>query len=366
MAAPMAGLGMYGCFSSGDCAVRAMCSDDVGGDGSIDGSMDARADTFILPDGPLPDGTCNGGGEDCANGMDDNCNTLVDCADPVCQGAGYSCTDAPPTGWSGPVAFWEAMAMAPGCSGTYNGTATKGQAGLSASPAMCGCTCSGPGNESCPTANGGVYDGNGTCSVNCPGSVPVPSGGGCVNFGCSATLASVLYGKFGATGGSCSANPTQSVPAVSWSTAARTCAWGLTNQQGGCGANKLCVTAPSSPFAGPCVMQAGDLACPMGYPTKHIEYASVSDTRGCSSCTCTLNAGTCNGSLIFYKSGNCQGGVVGTYGLGQPCTAVTNQGTASVASNASYYVLPAGSCAAQGGQPQGSATPSSPTTICCK
>jgi hypothetical protein len=84
-------------FSSGECTDKALC--DPNAEASTndnttpkDAPIDVPIDTFVGPDGNVPDGECNGGAEDCANGKDDNCNGLVDCADPVCQGAGYSCT----------------------------------------------------------------------------------------------------------------------------------------------------------------------------------------------------------------------------------------------------------------------------------
>src|ERR1700678_3969885 len=48
-------------------------------------------------------GCVKGAIEDCTNGMDDNCDGLVDCADPECSGDGgaYSCTALPTEmGWS--------------------------------------------------------------------------------------------------------------------------------------------------------------------------------------------------------------------------------------------------------------------------
>jgi hypothetical protein len=367
----MMGVVSYGCWAGGDCAVRAMCSEaDLDGAMMGDGSMmaDTKPDTFIVPDGPLPDGTCNGGAEDCANGMDDNCNMLVDCADPVCQGAGYSCTDAPPAGWAGPLAYWDAVAMTrPSCAGNYTGAATDLMSGISAPPATCGCSCSGSGPEVCGNAPGGLWDGNGSCNVACPGAVSVQNGGACLPTGCNpaTTIVSASFPKLAATGLTCNGNLAKMVPAVSWSTLARTCAFSLPSQEGGCGASKLCVTAPTSPFGGPCITQSGDLTCPNGYPTKHLQYAGANDTRGCTACTCNTTPGTCTGGITFYATNNCQM-FVGQISLGTNCSAVSSQPVGSMAANGNFFLFPGGSCAANAVSPNGTATEAMPTTICCK
>lgn len=369
---PMLGLVTYGCWAGGDCAVRATCSEDdldgaMMGDGSM---MDTKPDTFIVPDGPLADGTCNGGAEDCANGMDDNCNMLVDCADPVCQGAGYTCADAPPMGFTGPVAYWEGMStmMAPpACASPYNGMATNLTSGLGAAPAQCGCTCSGPGQEACGNASGQLWDGNGQCTLACSGGIGLPANF-CVNIGClgpGSGYTSASFPKFPAQNGSCSGNPSKTVPPVTWSNVARTCPFNLPSQQGGCGASKLCVTTPGSPFGGPCIVQAGDLACPAAYPTKHLQYGSVNDTRSCTACACTYNPGTCNGSVSFYTQSGCNG-FTGNIAIGTACSAVAIGSTASLQSSGNYFVSPLGSCSAGAVSANGTATPSSPMTICCK
>lgn len=74
-------------------------------DGKID-CADTDCDGKACSTGSIPSGVCKAGtcqcgtsGEDCANGMDDDCDGLVDCADAddcaagvACQGAGKTCT----------------------------------------------------------------------------------------------------------------------------------------------------------------------------------------------------------------------------------------------------------------------------------
>src|SRR5262245_1099528 len=58
------------------------------------------------------------GSEDCLNGLDDDGDTLVDCADDDCADAGYQCI-AVPEGWTGPVLV---RAQQPGesCGGAWS------------------------------------------------------------------------------------------------------------------------------------------------------------------------------------------------------------------------------------------------------
>ncbi len=62
-----------------------------------------------------------------------------------------------------------------------------------------------------------------------------------------------------------------------------------------------------------------------------------------SGCTTALTSSAFGGCVNFSAGGNIHGVNTGNFSLGQ-----------------------AGTCTSSGGAPQGSATPSSPTTVCCK
>ena len=377
-----------GIFSSGECTDLAICPDQAGveaGTGpdvttGADGmtNMDAYTapdvllDTLVGPgDGPLPDGTCNMGIEDCTNGKDDNCNGLIDCADPVCT-AGYICTDAPPAGWSGPVSEWDAASgPRPSCTGAFAVTAVDGNGSLSAPGATCSCTCPSPATgQTCGFASPTIYS-DGSCSTVCASDgLPYPGSPFCVNFSTCGTTGSVNAPTFAPSGGSCTPSSSKSLPATPWGMTGRTCSYsGKVDMPGGCSSSAQCVTRPSSPFGGPCVYQNGDLACPSGYPTKHLYYAGVSDNRDCAACNCNSpTGGTCTGTVDLYDTGSCSGTKVTTVTLGAGCQAVSgamSPGFRAWQVPAPFGVMP-GSCTPSGGGAIGSATPTGPTTVCCQ
>ena len=81
-------------------------------------------------------------GEQCLNGIDDDGDQLVDCADPDCKGAGYQCSPNPPAGWSGPFAFYDGPS-APACPSSFSNEFANGGIGFLGPPAACSkCTCS--------------------------------------------------------------------------------------------------------------------------------------------------------------------------------------------------------------------------------
>jgi hypothetical protein len=133
----------------------------------------------------------------------------------------------------------------------------------------------------------------------------------------------------------------------------------------GCTAGQECVPAAPGGFETHfCVTKAGSNSCPAGFPTQHLYYADVSDNRACGPCSCDPPTGVdCNAN-----------GRVTTWGNNM-CTA--NQGasasplpsgcmTASATHGLGFTTTPTGgSCAPTGGQPTGSVSPQTITTICC-
>src|SRR5262245_6655050 len=59
------------------------------------------------------------GDEDCTNGVDDNGDGLIDCADPRCS-PGFACVSIIPTGWQGYVALYHGPSKDdPRCEGQF-------------------------------------------------------------------------------------------------------------------------------------------------------------------------------------------------------------------------------------------------------
>src|ERR1700759_428939 len=93
--------------------------------------------------------------ERCFDGIDNNGDGLVDCADPSCASVA-GCVAAVPWGWTGHTALYDgAIAGAPSCAAPFATAVMPGNAELTAAPSSCAaCVCCAPNGVSCPTAGG--------------------------------------------------------------------------------------------------------------------------------------------------------------------------------------------------------------------
>jgi hypothetical protein len=352
-------------FSSGECTDKATC--DPNAEASTqdntkpDAPVDVNIDTFVGIDGNVPDGECNGGAEDCANGKDDNCNGLVDCADPVCQGAGYVCTDPVPTGWIGPVAWVNiAGGTLPSCGGAYATQAAGGHDALTASPATCACNCGNPANVQCGSVSINYYT-DGFCQSSY-GSGGLPPNNFCVNTGGSSVQTAKGIATATSYNGDCTAAPTKTVPPVDWGQSEVVCNYDAPSDTGGC-TSGLCVQSPQTGAWGKaCIYQTGDLACPSGaYAKKVTFYTSVSDSRSCGTCTCTATPGSCNATISVFSNAGC-----GTLLTTIPTDGTCHNAAAAISAETMTITPTPGTCGSNGtGGPTGSASAAAPVTVCC-
>ena len=331
---------------------------------TVDAVADAVADARVDADGggdvgvdatPDASGCVPTGAELCSDGVDNDCNGQTDCTDPACT-AGYTCVPPLPNGWS-----WTAydQGARPTCATGFT-TPTDVDEGPIAPAATCGCGCT----TTSPTCTGGTLTvTGGTTGVN--GCQDGTNRSESAIAGCrSLSLPINAVGwKVNATGpvpsgGSCTASPTVNKFAVSYEYQGRTCAF-AGNVGAGCGGGDVCAPK-AAPFT-MCVAAAGDLACPTGFLVKHPIGTVVTDTRGCSACTCALNPGTCGGALTLYSDSACSLGAA----------PVTVNGTCQSVANASYvnYTYASqsngSSCAGSAVAATGSAAFSDLRTVCC-
>lgn len=344
--------------------------------------------------------TTGSGGEDCLNGVDDDGDQAVDCADPDCD-AGYSCVDAIPTGWGifGYLALAESIpGSEPGCPAEFPDTAYAGSATPIAPSAECSaCSCDPPTNGVCtlpdmdaqqpgidavrvsdkPCGTNPVYVGylqipaawDGTC-FGTQGYLGNQNLCGSDNMSpCNVALSSnspIVSGETCAPkGGVATVDP------PTWAVSAKAC--GGATFGGGCGAGSVCLPRPGGSFqAGVCVAKSGDDACPAPFNDKHSYYdpAEIVDDRDCTACQCDPATGsTCAATVAVYSSNNvsdCSQAVLTTFTAG---TCKNIPGNPPVFSKKLQVTQPpsGGSCgvSAGGALPTGGVTLGEPTTLCC-
>jgi hypothetical protein len=342
---------------------------DVSADVAVDRAVDAPADAF--------DGCIATGPEICTNGIDDNCDGKIDCADPACSG--YKCAAAVPSGgWIGPVLLWTGLATAarPACPTGYT-TALDANTGPTGTADTCGCSCAASGQVCSVTGN---FHGDQMCNTTgCATGAPA-SNGACTaapatGCGSGGSFEVGLGAAQRPTGGRCTPQMAPTVvPPIGWTTSARICSLTVpVDVPGGCGASsEWCVpgSGTASGFvATPCVYQSGDIACPAAYTNdRTVVFSAENDGRTCAGCTCTSSApagGACTGTISIFPGAGCTGNV-DVYTLGTRCLAYNDQAPINPMSVQANYTVTPGTCAvATQATPTGSVTPTGPTTVCC-
>jgi hypothetical protein len=254
-------------------------------------------------------------------------------------------------------------AAPPACAGDFAQESLRAQQGLTAPPAECStCSCA-PG-----ACAGWLSFTVGTANDCSAPACTFPVNEACVQLSLTAPC---LQGQ--ATGFVGTALPagqdactpstqTPNLPAPQWSAQVLGCAAGALSRED-CAEGELCAPpAPAAPFGAQlCIHRAGDHACPAGgYDQKQLFHTAVTDTRACSGCSC---AAGCSYSWRLYDAADTS--------CATPQLTLRNaEQCASVTPSASTIRVGAtiegdGSCAASGGQAQGSATAAEPVSVCC-
>jgi hypothetical protein len=307
----------------------------------------------------------------CLDGIDNDCNGLVDCADPACT-AGYTCV-APAAGWTGYALYDDTRAAA--CPSTYPTQADTFE-GMIFSPASCGaCACT-AGGATCGPSNLTCEDDGGACTASMAIASLTASctalGAGLAADGttmCAASAPTATAGSCAASGGAAS------LSAVSFSKLSRTCT-ATTGPGGGCTGAQVCVAKPAAGSHGVCVSQpvSGSALCPSGYAHAFVVVptaTSYDDTRACTSCSCGgVSGASCSATATLFGGADCD---AGTNALPPPilpadgvCQTVATSPTTFLGGSLQSTVTSQGSCAADGGAATGTVTPVSQTAYCCQ
>ena len=240
--------------------------------------------------------------ENCFNGIDDDCDGLVDCADPDCTGGASPPATCVPDPGSFTAGVTVASAIA--CPGTWPSPGPI-NAGINS-------TCDGTGCSGCSLISDWaqtddcyvvVYDWGATMCLGGSGT-EVRTSGVCRTFDTPAAAGnyhSVIdpyYEGFcsGVGGTATKVTPT-------WTTSEQFCSGGLVG--GGCTPGSICV--PAGPNH--CVMKSGSqLTCPANYVLRATRYYTGFDDSG-RTCACACNrsgTGTCSGTAtVALFSGSC-------------------------------------------------------------
>jgi hypothetical protein len=338
--------------------------------------------------------------EDCTDGIDNDLDGKIDCADTDCQ-VGFSChnpvtPELTAAGWTGHYALADgAVAALPGsCPGaTYPNPFYAGYRLLNAPAATCSaCSCSAPLGETCQVT---LHVVGGTCAqwlggTACAAPVPSTADGSCDQSGgffpavntCGPAVGNTCPGGSSPCnqavaadpaviiGGSCNASQqTPTIPPTSWNNAARACQPAAEGK--GCANSYACLPNAPSPFGAICIAHLGDIKCPdatLGYTTKKTFFdVDPADDRTCTDCACSgVNGASCTASTEIYSDPvqNSCSTKVATVPPGG-CTALAGNpiigGRKGVGTS-----ITAGSCSPSGGQATGSAVGLNPVTFCCQ
>jgi hypothetical protein len=333
---------------------------DAGGDVAVDAPEEAN----VVPDA--------GTEANCLDGVDNDGDGLIDCADPDCSPV-VQCVPNAPAGWNGPALYLDTRSACPSSYPNADdlaetlvpGTATCSSCSCTAGGAACtfpmkvrcgdGPACEQNSridfdypNTNCVTAIFGVnFDADDQCRLE----TPVVSPGTCTAAGGAITRPTPAYQK-----------------------QSRVCRGAVTG--GGCASGQACVAKPTQ--HGFCVHRnvadgQSPPACPAGYPqarTTSRNNGTFSDTRACTACSCggqvPQNA-ACSTQLRLYTSLDCSGTETATILGNSTCQQVVNQDTVL----RSGHIVPTvtqGTCATAptGGAVTGAVTPTNVTQVCCE
>jgi len=321
--------------------------------------------------------------EDCQNGIDDDGDALVDCADDECT-PGYACVPSVPVGWSGYVSLFDGVEVdKPTCPSTFpSASPFEGHRTLLTPMHSCSaCSCGAATGQTCDLADSiTISDKN--CGVTGVTTNPL---------GVPANWQGACYGPAGYQGGqTCAGGPcNSSVRSAMPTVVGGTCpsAGGIVDKQpeqwgafglgcsdaplgGGCGAAGVCQPKSVAPFrAGLCVFKPGEESCPVGpFSQQFVYYEKTDDTRACSACECDApTGGSCNATIMVY-------GDIAVNTCNTQIASFTAGSCANLAGNPAVFGRKAtitgptgGSCGVKAGSGQaiGALTPINATTFCC-
>ena len=317
-------------------------------------------------------GSPDAGIEICTNGIDDDFDNLVDCADPDCS-PGFTCVPAVPRGWQGPTALFQATGdRLPTCP-VGSSVQIAAAAGISAAPPDCASCLCGPAEGTVCQVSRLRFHAGPSCSGQ--SSTLTIASGVCQGFLLgTVNAASVSWDAANPAGGACvpGTDGSSTIPPVELDAQALAC--GSSELGSGCSGG-VCAPRPPPRFrAGACIFRSGQQVCPAGsYSERFLYYDDVIDTRDCVDCACSSPSGArCTGSLTLATNLSCTADLI-TLNAPGVCSRLPPDTSPPeppyLQSRSVFYddgPPVGGSCSSSGGGPTGSAFLEDPITFCCE
>lgn len=295
--------------------------------------------------------------EDCNDGIDNDGDVLVDCADQSDCKNMFTCEANPPAGWTYVHIRRPSYGTAP--EPCPDGSNPQRFYVEPTKPDCAPCSCQ--------------------VSGNCSNSITCFAASGCSSISATRTYAaevacvSIMNPL---TLQSCKVDGTGMVPANAACTETggmvmnpepfgkeiHTCL--AAQNASGC-QGSTCVARVQSPYENKlCVAKTGIATCPSDFSELHTAFGSFMDTRSCSSCACDAAQITCSGAASFalWSDGLCTQGLT-TAAADGSCVALAANPTHITVTNLPNLSLPKAACT--GGASAGSVVGTEPTTICC-
>ncbi len=347
--------------ATGVACVNGHCSGDAGAPDAHHGDA-----------APIPD-ACVTTVEDCTNGVDDNCDGLVDCEDPQCSGAaaGFSCSVLPTEpGWT--IVAYDATGR-PACPDNFASPASDVVISASGASDTCNCNCTNTAPATCQGQWAWTTKGDTpACGTPPTSGINGVDNGACQNSSGTDNLNATFYFIGAANGvhtqaGSCSAaSSVASAPPVQ-SVLGETCA--LPKAGTGCSLGAAC--APNVPTGFQrCAVSTTATQCPNGLIQTTVA-TSISDTRMCGGCACGTVDLACNVTgMQFWEFQGCNGGV---YDMNTSCQSVAGSSLGDEGGNSLSFKADLSTngqqnaCAVtSASQPSGSVTTKGSLLVCCE
>jgi len=338
----------------------------------LDADTEGYADDALSFDGSAGDDMSTlDGGADADEGADADADggPIGSCDDDAV------CFEDPGPPWQGPLAAFEREDVSQGnpCGGSFSDSTYVGSFGIQADPVQCSdCSCNEDAKQlgSCGPMTVSVH-GNADCSDSSMFSFQFDPNKPCEKLedggGDPLSSANIIVPP-GAATGTCGASEVliEDTPPITLGGTAYLCGGG--DDRGACTDSEgRCIGRPDAlAIDGLCVQAPGEIACPPGFPLRHVYGSQLEDGRDCSDCACGLDNAECAVDVTsFYDDACATPNPSSPIEIGICGLISTNQ--VGSAAFGDPYLLPGASCVGDpaGGQPTGKVKFADAVTVCC-